>query len=290
MFDDQPISSNNPPVPGNLPMGEPQDMFEGTDTGGTLPPPPMDALSSSPQVSSATALNAGILKPKASEPPSYTTPPVMAGENTIKEPKLSRGIMFTIMALVIAFVLIGSGWFVYHIFTKKTPEIVVPPNPEINVPPTEVPIVEPTSPVPVVDVTQTTSSDAVDREIIVGESPDSDGDGLKDDREKELGTDPSDWDSDKDDLSDGEEMFIWHTNPKVADTDGDTYKDGAEVKAGYNPSGPGRLAEITSLTPSSTSSTSPDMTSFASTTFGVQPITPPTTTTTSPSSSFQIEL
>ncbi len=49
---------------------------------------------------------------------------------------------------------------------------------------------------------------------------DSDGDGLPDDVEKRLGTDPT-----------------------KADTDGDGYTDAVEIKNGYNPLGPGKLGE-----------------------------------------------
>ncbi len=48
-------------------------------------------------------------------------------------------------------------------------------------------------------------------------------------------------DSDNDNLRDYEEKNIYHTDPLNPDTDGDGYADGAEVKAGYNPLGPGRL-------------------------------------------------
>lgn len=268
MFDDHPATPQGP-APSNIPLGEPQDMFEGTESVAPLPTTPVDMAIPS---TGASALNAGILKPKSTPPSILETmpqaPSVMGDDNTIKEPKLSRGIMGTIMVVVIGFVLVGSGWFVYHMFTKDTPEVAVIPL-EIVPPVTNTSTDSglPSNPTtPSVDVAPaTSSSDAIDHEIIAGESPDSDGDGIKDEHEKELGTDPSNWDSDSDDLSDGEEMLIWHTNPKNADTDGDTYKDGAEVKAGYNPSGTGRLAEIMSAssTPSTPATSSPTATPSA---------------------------
>jgi hypothetical protein len=70
---------------------------------------------------------------------------------------------------------------------------------------------------------------------------DSDGDGLTDAEEAQLGTDPLKIDTDGDGLNDREEVKIYMTDPNNVDTDADTYQDGAEVKAGYNPKGPGRL-------------------------------------------------
>src|SRR3989339_684253 len=42
-------------------------------------------------------------------------------------------------------------------------------------------------------------------------------------------------DSDKDGLSDVDEMYIYHTDPQLADTDGDGYLDGLEVDRGFDP-------------------------------------------------------
>jgi outer membrane protein OmpA-like peptidoglycan-associated protein len=58
---------------------------------------------------------------------------------------------------------------------------------------------------------------------------DSDGDGLTDEQERKLGTDPYNADSDGDGLSDGDEVNKYHTNPLNSDTDGDGLKDGEEV-------------------------------------------------------------
>ncbi len=58
---------------------------------------------------------------------------------------------------------------------------------------------------------------------------DTDGDGLSDAYEKEIGTDPNNPDTDGDGLTDGEEVNKYHTNPLNPDTDGDGLKDGDEV-------------------------------------------------------------
>ena len=59
---------------------------------------------------------------------------------------------------------------------------------------------------------------------------DSDGDGLLDDDEIRLGTDPNNPDTDGDGLLDGEEIKAYGTNPLNPDTDGDGLTDGEEVR------------------------------------------------------------
>lgn len=67
---------------------------------------------------------------------------------------------------------------------------------------------------------------------------DSDGDGLSDSEEDELGTDKNNPDSDGDGLFDKEEVKIYLTNPLKADTDQDGISDGQEVKQGKDPNNP----------------------------------------------------
>jgi len=64
--------------------------------------------------------------------------------------------------------------------------------------------------------------------------PDTDGDGLTDDEEAELGTDPEEADSDSDGLTDGEEQDLG-TDPLDEDTDSDGMSDGDEVELGTDP-------------------------------------------------------
>jgi outer membrane protein OmpA-like peptidoglycan-associated protein/opacity protein-like surface antigen len=62
-----------------------------------------------------------------------------------------------------------------------------------------------------------------------GGDMDSDGDGLTDAYEMEIGTNPFDPDTDGDGLSDGEEVLIYKTDPLNPDSDWDGLTDGAEV-------------------------------------------------------------
>jgi len=63
---------------------------------------------------------------------------------------------------------------------------------------------------------------------------DTDGDGIDDPDEIDLGTDPTMADTDEDGLEDGAEGDAG-TDPLVADTDADGFLDGDEVTAGTNP-------------------------------------------------------
>lgn len=72
---------------------------------------------------------------------------------------------------------------------------------------------------------------------------DSDGDGLSDIEETELGTDPLRADTDRDGLSDGEEVATHGTSPTNADTDGDGDNDGYEVAEGSDPTDPSSRPE-----------------------------------------------
>ncbi len=81
---------------------------------------------------------------------------------------------------------------------------------------------------------------------------DSDDDGLTDDDEIRLGTDPDDPDSDDDGLTDGEEVELG-TNPLDPDTDGDGVSDGDEVFLGTDPLVPdGACSDVTANTTTST--------------------------------------
>ncbi len=68
---------------------------------------------------------------------------------------------------------------------------------------------------------------------------DTDGDGLTDELEFELGTDPNDEDTDNDGLSDGEEHHATGTDPLDPDTDDDGIADGYEVEGGADPNDAG---------------------------------------------------
>jgi hypothetical protein len=67
---------------------------------------------------------------------------------------------------------------------------------------------------------------------------DSDGDGLEDAIEVELGTDAFDLDTDDDGLTDGDEYYVHQTGTRNPDTDGDGVVDGVETGNGTDPNDP----------------------------------------------------
>lgn len=77
----------------------------------------------------------------------------------------------------------------------------------------------------------------------VSQVPDEDRDGLSDEMEKQLGTDPKRVDTDGDGLTDRDET-AYQTDPKKPDTDGDGFSDGSEVEKGFNPRGEGPLLDL----------------------------------------------
>lgn len=264
MFDDKPIAPQGQ-TPQNLPLGEPEDLFAETDASAqtvmpevSAPTPPLSPPPSSP----ASALDAGVLKPKIS--PVESTPPSPAPmgsdsalENAasmpLKEPTMSRGIMTAIVIVVAVLLVGGAGWWVYHYInlpSDSAPEVpttdfvtdesgansntqTTDQNSQPQDEETDTTIAPP-------DVT---SSQPVDETILFGQIPDSDNDGLDDKREEALGTDPKKVDTDNDAFTDGDEVIVWGTDPLNPDTDGDGYLDGNEFKAGFNPKGPGKLFE-----------------------------------------------
>ncbi len=75
----------------------------------------------------------------------------------------------------------------------------------------------------------------VQHEFAYADEDDTDGDGLTNAEERELGTDINLVDTDRDGLSDREEVEKKKTDPCSADTDGDGLDDGIEILAGLNP-------------------------------------------------------
>jgi serine/threonine protein kinase len=92
-------------------------------------------------------------------------------------------------------------------------------------------------------------------------NPDSDGDGLLDGQEfNEFGTSPTNRDTDGDFLSDWEEINIYDTDPTNADTDGDGFPDGQEITGGTDPLATAVPTAGPTATPSATITVGPTAT------------------------------
>lgn len=76
---------------------------------------------------------------------------------------------------------------------------------------------------------------------------DTDHDGLTDIKEIELGTNIFSQDTDEDGLGDGDEVFLYKTNPLKANTDCDRYNDGEEIKLHLNPLKPNTAVITTEI-------------------------------------------
>ena len=269
MFDDH-NTNNQPGVPGNLPVGEPEDMFSGVDKVSASaepisPQPVADAPTESvPQA--GTALGAGVLKPKQEQVPEVSQPTVVTNPQpvnpapipdqdtyTLKEPSVSKSLILIVGIVIAIIVLGGGGWLIFAKFARSDAKLQ-PQAPVAPFTPTQITQ-------PVVDNAEDNAlgndsldsvvpsnggeldNKVIDNSLLFGASLDKDADGLDDLDEAKQGTDPNHWDSDGDGLSDGEEVVIWGTEPLNPDTDNDGYEDGEEIKAGYNPKGVGKLFE-----------------------------------------------
>jgi hypothetical protein len=82
---------------------------------------------------------------------------------------------------------------------------------------------------------QKAEADSWDAAIKKTQSEDKDFDGISDADEAKYGTNPNMYDTDKDGLSDGAEVYVFKTNPLKADTDGDGKSDGHEVLYNTDP-------------------------------------------------------
>jgi hypothetical protein len=83
--------------------------------------------------------------------------------------------------------------------------------------------------------------------------PDSDADGVSDSDEIDFyGTDALDPDTDSDGLDDAQELLTYGTNPLLDDTDGDNVSDGKEVAAGSDPLDAASMPATPTPTPTAT--------------------------------------
>ena len=209
---------------------------------------------------------------KKEKPPVFQKKPEIDFDSTDSAEKNqpSHQKIFFLVFLVLALLLIGVGsvWGYRYIITRLDDGSVKNIEPEASTPVVDnsqdnAPVqkndtaVEPTNNITnetnnmdednqmPVDIETVPEENADIADIIPNEdSLDSDGDGLTDAEEWQIGTAVDNVDTDNDGLFDREEVKVYKTNPKIADSDGDGYSDGDEVKGGYNPLGSGKLFEV----------------------------------------------
>lgn len=68
-----------------------------------------------------------------------------------------------------------------------------------------------------------------------GEQADPDNDGVTNIEEHNFGTDPMNSDTDRDGVADGDELYVYFTDPNAKDSDGDTFDDFVELANCYDP-------------------------------------------------------
>jgi len=154
-------------------------------------------------------------------------PPTAAVPSIAHRSKAFKIFLGLLIAILVILILSVSGWFVYNkFFTVRMPSVNINKNlnSEINL-----------------NNTNSQPANEAARPQKTAQPIDSDGDGLTDEEEMALGTDPNNTDTDGDGLFDYEEVKVYNTDPLNPDSDGDKYLDGEEVKNGYNPLGPGKL-------------------------------------------------
>lgn len=244
-----PVSPVGAPVAPNQPVSAPalspkaplpQDMFSEVEPASLADGPaqvggvPAQPLSPKPPV----------FQPKVVPPGGDLLPPEPAAGS---DSNLKRVFVLSGLVLAMALIVFG-GWYGYKKFSQQEPvgadqatdtdaagnDAVAGQGTAADQPATANDN-SPTEPVTSdLAATATTTGQAV-------QAVDADDDGLPDEEEARVGTNPNSPDSDNDGLFDREEVKVYGTDPLKADTDGDGFNDGQEVKGGYNPLGWGKL-------------------------------------------------
>lgn len=215
---------------------EPKDIFEGTDKAPAAPAPVAPAEQSTAPV---------IAPPPTSLPPTYGAAPAMSGPM----PEVhggGGGIKITLIVVGILVIFGVSGFFAYRIMVQPAADGSVVDSVS------DTGVTGDTSPAKTEDdsdaVKPSTSSGSTTQAPVQTTNPasllDSDGDGLTNARELEVGTSVTKADTDGDGLGDREEVEVYGTDARKTDTDGDGYLDGQEVSGGYNPNGEGKLFTV----------------------------------------------
>ncbi len=184
------------------------------------------------------------VKPPVFQPKRPASPEELSAENADAPlsagPKWAAGVKkYTMLAamVVAAIAVLSGGWYAYSKFFAASGDMIP---------------ADDSSKGQAVENNGTTEQENSASEIKerkqeekpIVKPPDKDHDGLSDEEEIRLGTNPNNVDTDDDGLFDREEVRVYKTDPLNYDTDGDGFSDGEEVKNGYDPNGEGKLYKI----------------------------------------------
>lgn len=223
------------------------DIFDGSGMDG----PGMADASPETTIHGPSALESGRLQ-RLQEP----AQPMGVETADLHEPTAIKRILIASVVLVVVAL---AGFGVWYFVIRKpavfpTPQAALPTTPapaaaDVPASPQTEPAAVNASDTNIVNVDATGPAKIVEPVVekpadvplpVMDPQKDSDKDGLTDEQEKKLLTDPANPDTDVDGLNDGSEINIWGTDPLVKDTDGDGYTDGQEVLNGFNPKGAGK--------------------------------------------------
>lgn len=223
---------------------EPKDIFDGVGKAPQAPAAP------------AAPVDGGQMPPPIAPPPTRLPPSYGQAPMNASMEHHGGGNMKMILIVVGILVILGvSGFFAYRIMVQPAADnSVVDAVSDTGVldsgSDTLVPDSSTTPTTPITPAADVVVPSTVTPSPVITTNPasllDSDGDGLTNARELEVGTSVTKADTDGDGLGDREEVEVYGTDPRKPDTDGDGYLDGQEVSGGYNPNGPGKLFTVPS--------------------------------------------
>lgn len=163
---------------------------------------------------------------------SSTPPPPTRITEMMEEPNQKKRWLRFVIFIVLFLIVLGVGYTLWRYIFAFSPSVEpIPVSLEAPQPVEPIPATPPAN-----DIAKPKEEDPAEK--------DSDSDGISDQEEATLKTNPKDFDSDDDGLFDFDEVRVYETDPLASDTDTDGFKDGEEVRNGYNPKGAGKLFEI----------------------------------------------